>query len=727
MHRSSAFKIVGSAAIFSFLGLFAITGSASAATLSVPGGFATVQAALDAAGPGDTIELATGTYSEKVEFKASGTMGSPIILTEASGASAVLDGTGVGGDNLILIDNRSYVQVVGLELRNNLGVTDGSGIRVLRGGAGIELRDNEIHNILGKNAMGITVYATIATAISDILIDGNYIHDCEPSPSEALVVNGNVDGFVVTNNVVEDVNNIAIDAIGGETDIQPNSSLVARNGRIAGNAIARCGSGFSGGIYVDGGKDIIIENNTVTECDLGIEVAAENNGILTTNVVVRSNILYFNRVVGIVFGGFKASVGRANLNVFRNNTLYKNATDASDGIGEIWAQYGDNNIISHNIVVTRTVADGGVPNVPVASFNNTNGNVFDYNLYWSEDGAPGTSFSMENQEFSGFAAWQGAGFDANGQFADPELFDADAADFHISAVSPAANAGDPALVTDVGEVDLDGSDRVSGITVDIGADEITCGDNVVGAGEECDDGGLVDGDGCDSNCTFTACGNAILTAGETCDDGNTDVGDCCDATCSLEVAGSSCDDGTVCTLVDECDGLGACIGDATPDAACLIPLAAKGSSVKIKEKGDRDLIVWKWKKGPTVLLADFGTPNVADDYTLCVYETDGATEIFIESDIPAGSAWADKGAKGFKYKDHDRAVLKVQLKPGEDGRAKITLKGKGPALAFGPLAFGPAATVAVQLRSDSAGSCFGASFDAPFQVNDASQFKDSTD
>ena len=27
----------------------------------------------------------------------------------------------------------------------------------------------------------------------------------------------------------------------------------------------------------------------------------------------------------------------------------------------------------------------------------------------------------------------------------------------------------------------------------------------------CDDGGLVDGDGCDSNCTPTACGNGVIT------------------------------------------------------------------------------------------------------------------------------------------------------------------------------------------------------------------------
>ena len=61
-----------------------------------------------------------------------------------------------------------------------------------------------------------------------------------------------------------------------------------------------------------------------------------------------------------------------------------------------------------------------------------------------------------------------------------------------------------------------------------------CGNNVVEPPELCDDGNLVDGDGCDSNCTPTGCGNGIVTAGEECDDGNLVSGDCCSALCVNE-------------------------------------------------------------------------------------------------------------------------------------------------------------------------------------------------
>jgi cysteine-rich repeat protein len=58
-----------------------------------------------------------------------------------------------------------------------------------------------------------------------------------------------------------------------------------------------------------------------------------------------------------------------------------------------------------------------------------------------------------------------------------------------------------------------------------------CGDGTVDPGEQCDDGNLVDGDGCDSNCTPTACGNGVKDPTEDCDDGNTLDGDGCPASC----------------------------------------------------------------------------------------------------------------------------------------------------------------------------------------------------
>ena len=54
--------------------------------------------------------------------------------------------------------------------------------------------------------------------------------------------------------------------------------------------------------------------------------------------------------------------------------------------------------------------------------------------------------------------------------------------------------------------------------------------------EECDDGNMLDGDGCSSSCLYEFCGDGVLQEplGETCDDANTTPLDGCDSVCQLE-------------------------------------------------------------------------------------------------------------------------------------------------------------------------------------------------
>src|SRR5262245_41900851 len=141
-------------------------GAAAAVLVVAPvgGDFAAIQPALDAAQPGDTVWVREGAapYFEKLVVPRSGAPGAVIALEAWPGEHPVVDGTGVPGDHLILIESRSWVRIAGLELRNDLGVRDGSGIRIVGSATGIELRQNRIHDIRGRNGMGITVYGTEA-------------------------------------------------------------------------------------------------------------------------------------------------------------------------------------------------------------------------------------------------------------------------------------------------------------------------------------------------------------------------------------------------------------------------------------------------------------------------------------------------------------------------------------------------------------------------------------
>jgi len=446
------------------------------------GNFTTVQAALDVAAAGDTIQVRENStyYNEKIAFPRSGSaLDGFITLEAASGESPILDARGLSDpEHVVTIENRSYVRLEGFEIRNN---TDGYGVRAEGAGSHIELRANRIHATMGSDAGGISVYGTATQPISDLVIDGNEIYDNEPAHSEALVLNGNVADFEVTNNIVRDNNNIGIDFIGGETDIQPDTTLVARDGVCRGNLVSRANSnydgGFGAGIYVDGGRDIVIENNVVTGSDMGIEVGAENAGVVTTGILVRNNVLFENEKAGIVFGGFEESVGRANGNHFTGNTLYHNNTlgeegqgvyFAGNGLGEFYVQYSSGNTIENNIVYA------GEHNVFFA-FDEADASVsngFDYNLYFSDDVESGV-FVMNDVEYTGFSSWRASsGQDAHSLAGDPLLLDAGAGDFHLGSASPAVDRGNPGFTPEAGESDLDGGARLRGVAVDIGVDEL---------------------------------------------------------------------------------------------------------------------------------------------------------------------------------------------------------------------------------------------------------------
>ncbi|MEZ6095451.1 MAG: right-handed parallel beta-helix repeat-containing protein [Pirellulaceae bacterium] len=440
-------------------------------TLQQP--FGSIQHALNTATkPGSRIFVRGGVYHERIEFVASGNArDGHIVLRNYPGETPILDGTGVAGQDMVVIENLHHIRFLGFEIRNNLNVTDGSGIRVLGYGHHIELRDNTIHDMRGSNAMGITVYGTSTQqAIAQLFIYNNHIYDCEPAPSEALTVNGNVNRFTIANNLVHDVNNIAIDAIGGEVDINPNPNLVARAGLIRDNIVYNAhssyGGGFGAGIYVDGGRNIRIESNHVYNSDMGIEIGAENQGIITRNVQVLNNVIDHNDKAGIVFGGYAADTGRVERCRFYNNTLVQNDF-LNEGYGQIWVQFANDCVIVNNIIWS---SDSGVLlNAEGNSFNN----LFDYNNWFCEFGQNNCEFIYEGNSYLSFSAFKaGSGQDVFSVFANPLFLNPGAGDYSLLPNSPAIDMG-TAIPGWYGPSDMFDSVRPQGDGVDIGAIEST--------------------------------------------------------------------------------------------------------------------------------------------------------------------------------------------------------------------------------------------------------------
>ncbi len=449
----------------------------------------TVQHAADTVGPGDTVLVRGGVYEEAVTINVSGSAGSVITFQSYPGETAVLDGTNLtvpAADNgLFLIDSQSYVTISGFELRHYRTTNANRvpvGIYVTGSAHHIQLRHNHIHHIETNagpdgNAHGIAVYGSQAPAsIHDVLIDGNELHDLKLGNSESLVLNGNVEQFTVSHNLVHDNDNIGIDLIGYEGVAPDPAYDRARDGVIRQNTVYNIDSGSNpayfgeqsaDGIYVDGGTRLVIEGNRVYQCNIGVEIASEHGGRDTSYVTVRNNLIYHNHIVGIAMGGYDRQCGSSHHNAILNNTLYQN--DANhDGSGEIMLQFDTaDNVIKNNLIVANDQS------LFISNpYTENSRNVVDYNLYFSPLGPDDSEWQWKNVAYQGFAAYRNAtGNDAHSLFVNPQFVDEATLDFHLQAGSTAVDAGDN--TTDSGDVDFDGNPRSQNGAIDMGALEYT--------------------------------------------------------------------------------------------------------------------------------------------------------------------------------------------------------------------------------------------------------------
>jgi hypothetical protein len=460
-----ASRIAVAALLFSFV----LPGAVSARVITVAplgGNYTTISAGVGAAQAGDTVTVRAGIYNGAVSFPRSGAATAYITLKGDPGA--ILDGGGGSGQG-ITIFNKNYIRVMGLTVRNFKGSGTPIGISVEGSSSFIELRNNLIHNIESPNdnAHGIAFYGTSTTPMTGVVVEANEIRNCKLGQSESLVLNGNVNGFTVIRNVVHDNDNIGIDFIGFE-GTGPAGQDQARNGICVDNVVYNISSAtnptYGGersadGIYVDGGRDIVIERNKVDNCDIGVEVASEHTGKTTSNITVRNNFISRGYQGNVLMGGYASSRGNASNVVVAHNTTYLGTG------GEIVLQYNCAGItIKNNILYARSAQ-----------------------RYISNDGGNNTNVAVDNNIYFGASTTSpGSYSDAHARFVNPLLINP-LVDLHVLLASPAINAGialgnDPQGQPLCGASDIDGGPRVQGTGSDIGADEFGLGTVDVPAG-----------------------------------------------------------------------------------------------------------------------------------------------------------------------------------------------------------------------------------------------------
>ena len=450
----------------------------------------TIQKAANTLTPGSRVYVRAGVYQERVTVNVSGSLaGGYIQFLNYPNETPILDGTGLSvpasDSGLFLVVDRSYLVIKGFELRN-FKTSAGGRVPVaihIRGNSHhLRIRDNTIHYIQhngttanNTDAHGIAVYGDNATqAINNLIIDGNELYALKLGSSEALVINGNVTGFQVTNNRVHDNNNIGIDAIGFEGVSSDPATDQARNGLISGNEVYNINSAgnpaygsdrSAGGIYVDGGRNITISENVVHHCNIGIELASEHAGRATSATIVRNNFIYLNDVVGISVGGYDRNRGQTVGCSIVNNTLFRNDR-LQWGNGELQLQFDTRNLVIKNNIFVTNAQDYAITN----TFTENTGNVVDYNLYFAPDGAANAEWQWRKLWYKGFAAYRAAtGHDSHSLFVNPLLVNTTLPDLHLKSTSPAIGVGQNTGLA--GGVDIDGEVRVQG-GIEIGADEV---------------------------------------------------------------------------------------------------------------------------------------------------------------------------------------------------------------------------------------------------------------
>jgi cysteine-rich repeat protein len=212
-----------------------------------------------------------------------------------------------------------------------------------------------------------------------------------------------------------------------------------------------------------------------------------------------------------------------------------------------------------------------------------------------------------------------------------------------------------------------------------------------------------------------ACGSGVVGPDEQCDDGGVVGGDGCSATCRLELC------------------------PPTPVAGCRTAESGK-AQLQLQQKvvDGKDKLKWKWKKGAATAAAEFGDPRATTSYLLCVYDASASAQPLVAVAAPAGQDCAGKpcwkalgdeaAPKGYKYTDKlltPDGVKKVKVKEGlVDGKAQAQVLGKGAKLHLPPLPL--ALPARAQLVNDETGVCWEATFNTVVR-NDAEQFKAKSD
>lgn len=404
---------------------------AHAAVLKVPADFPAIQAAINAAGPGDTILVSPGTYAENINFQ-----GKAITVTTKKGPKKTIIDGGANDSVATFVSGEGPGSVLnGFTLRNGRsgfdtpGFGDGGGIRI--NSTSPTITGNSIVDNRACVGLGISI------RFGSPLIQGNTISRNVQQGCSGGTGGGGV-GIVgsgtarILDNVIS--GNTLTSANGGGISLFAAGTPTIRGNTISGNTatgIFPCAAG--GGISMVNLSDALIAGNLITGNSAGCG------------------------------GGIYWLVPSGNRGpLLVNNTIADN--DSAQGSGINADGFDAQTLLVNNIIV----AQGAQTAVFCGNLNDLNPPMFKANDVFSPTGSAYGGICTDQSGLNGNIS------------ATPLFVSPGSGNYHLQAGSPAIDAGDntaPSLPAN----DLDGDPRVldgdgnSTVIVDMGVDEFNLG------------------------------------------------------------------------------------------------------------------------------------------------------------------------------------------------------------------------------------------------------------
>lgn len=149
---------------------------------------------------------------------------------------------------------------------------------------------------------------------------------------------------------------------------------------------------------MDGGEEIIIEQNQSYENDLGIEVASEHVGKSASQIAVRDNTISNNIMSGLAIGGYDNQQVYAENNTVTNNIIYKNDTKDQES-GQLELNYDTRITNNHIYASNRRIFISN-------NFNKNTENKLDYNHYYGEFDQNNGLWQWKRKTYKGFSSYQ---------------------------------------------------------------------------------------------------------------------------------------------------------------------------------------------------------------------------------------------------------------------------------------------------------------------------------